>query len=67
MIATKKSYEAPNVQLIQFDGNDVIATSGTWFNCTSGWGGDYGLDDYDTCETWAVTDNSMGTPLPPSP
>lgn len=60
MIATKKSYEAPNVQLIQFDGNDVIATSGEnwWFDCAQNMKGNY-RDSH--CDIDFTSDNSTDT------
>ncbi len=57
----RKSYNAPSVQLMRFEGNDVIATSGMWFDCTTGWRGNYAMDDEDHCDCWIVTDNSLQT------
>lgn len=42
MIATKKRYEAPRAQLIQFEGKDVITYSHPWeYDCSTHWQGNY--------------------------
>ena len=59
MVATKKRYEAPRAQLIQFDGKDIITSSSEqwWYNCSTQEKGNYRADDWDNCSVYMDTDN----------
>lgn len=57
MIATKKWYEAPSAQLIQFEKYDVITSSRPWeYDCSAHWQGNYKNDP--DCDEDIYTDNS---------
>lgn len=60
MITTKKRYEAPRAQLIQFEGNDIVTTSpGLYFSCEDGIKGNY--RDWSSCDIEYISDNSLDT------
>lgn len=60
MITTKKRYEAPRAQLIQFEGNDILTTSSDYyFSCEDGIKGNY--RDWSACDITYISDNSLDT------
>ncbi len=58
MTGTKRSYVAPEVNMMQFDAKDVLTTSGgNWsFDCQQQ--GEGSNRDWDTCSVIVTTDNS---------
>lgn len=59
MSAAKKRYEAPSIQLIQFEDTENVSTSNLYFSCEDGLKGNY--RDWGSCDLTYISDNSLDT------
>ncbi len=59
MTGTKRSYVAPEVKRLQFDGQDIMTQSNWNFNCTQYGEGDNAAPP--TCDVEVYTDNSQNS------